>query len=534
MAMQCIVPHIGLTEGVARNTRGSQLFQAHTFPTSEHLLTGGGGGGASPGTPKDVFGKLKVTSSTPLASNTLGEKNHHHHHHHHHMENELKPQAKRKLDLERARSEAAVKEPTYATVKSKTPGSEKTAAPRRRGRQNKSLPLPIAPLPSTPTSIVPVKLVSAKSAGGATLKSPATERRNETSLGILTKRFVSLLRSSTNGILDLNDAAELLDVQKRRIYDITNVLEGIGVIEKNSKNNIKWVGAKHLEGSPPPPPQPAPQHHNNGTTTTTTTTTSVTTVKTHETSVPATPANREELLAAVQLISLYQEVEDSKSQESRLDTLLETCQSEMRQYSGSKQIKKTSYVTYQDIRSIKEFKDKTVIAIKAPPETKLEVPDPAESIQIWLKSSNGPIDVYLCPENNKENIAPLKKEANNDSMISDMGSSLSVCSSVHNADSRDSQSSGCFEEERSMQSVSQFPPVNMVPGDVQTATATTVEPPSAKVAKLDLKPITEYADQDIQISPLIPLEPNFKAEDYLFSLDNNEGIADLFDVDTFL
>ena len=28
--------------------------------------------------------------------------------------------------------------------------------------------------------------------------------------------------------------------QKRRIYDITNVLEGIGLIEKESKNSIKW------------------------------------------------------------------------------------------------------------------------------------------------------------------------------------------------------------------------------------------------------------------------------------------------------
>ena len=31
-------------------------------------------------------------------------------------------------------------------------------------------------------------------------------------------------------------------VQKRRIYDITNVLEGIGLIEKKSKNNIQWKG----------------------------------------------------------------------------------------------------------------------------------------------------------------------------------------------------------------------------------------------------------------------------------------------------
>lgn len=31
-------------------------------------------------------------------------------------------------------------------------------------------------------------------------------------------------------------------MQKRRIYDITNVLEGIGLIEKGGKNNIRWNG----------------------------------------------------------------------------------------------------------------------------------------------------------------------------------------------------------------------------------------------------------------------------------------------------
>ena len=41
-------------------------------------------------------------------------------------------------------------------------------------------------------------------------------------------------------VIDLNKASELLDVQKRRIYDITNVLEGIDLIVKKSKNNIKW------------------------------------------------------------------------------------------------------------------------------------------------------------------------------------------------------------------------------------------------------------------------------------------------------
>lgn len=34
-----------------------------------------------------------------------------------------------------------------------------------------------------------------------------------------------------------------------------------------------------------------------------------------------------------------------------------------------------AYVTYQDIRAIGTFKEQTVIAVKAPPQTRLEVPD---------------------------------------------------------------------------------------------------------------------------------------------------------------
>jgi predicted transcriptional regulator len=42
--------------------------------------------------------------------------------------------------------------------------------------------------------------------------------------------------------VDLNDTVGKLAVQKRRIYDITNVLEGIGLIQKYKKNKIRWAG----------------------------------------------------------------------------------------------------------------------------------------------------------------------------------------------------------------------------------------------------------------------------------------------------
>lgn len=75
----------------------------------------------------------------------------------------------------------------------------------------------------------------------AGVKSPGEKSRYETSLNLTTKRFLELLSQSPDGVVDLNWAAEVLKVQKRRIYDITNVLEGIQLITKKSKNNIQWL-----------------------------------------------------------------------------------------------------------------------------------------------------------------------------------------------------------------------------------------------------------------------------------------------------
>ena len=54
--------------------------------------------------------------------------------------------------------------------------------------------------------------------------------RLENSLGELTRKFIQLIQEAPEQSVDLNEAAKVLGVQKRRIYDITNVLEGIGLI----------------------------------------------------------------------------------------------------------------------------------------------------------------------------------------------------------------------------------------------------------------------------------------------------------------
>ncbi|KAL0164690.1 hypothetical protein M9458_040443, partial [Cirrhinus mrigala] len=64
--------------------------------------------------------------------------------------------------------------------------------------------------------------------------------RSDVALGLLTKRFMQLLHTAPNGVLDLNEVTRKLGTRKRRVYDITNVLTGIQLIKKTSKNKIQW------------------------------------------------------------------------------------------------------------------------------------------------------------------------------------------------------------------------------------------------------------------------------------------------------
>merc|ERR1712131_534077 len=66
--------------------------------------------------------------------------------------------------------------------------------------------------------------------------------QNDTSLGATAKRFVALMTGAIDQTIELNEAAKKLNAPKRRIYDVTNVLEGIGLVTKKAKNHFEWVG----------------------------------------------------------------------------------------------------------------------------------------------------------------------------------------------------------------------------------------------------------------------------------------------------
>uniref|UniRef100_A0A8D8YLY7 Transcription factor E2F2 n=1 Tax=Cacopsylla melanoneura TaxID=428564 RepID=A0A8D8YLY7_9HEMI len=177
---------------------------------------------------------------------------------------------------------------------------------------------------------------------------PAKEKgtRYDTSLGLLTKKFVNLLKCSPQGVVDLNIASETLDVQKRRIYDITNVLEGIGILEKKSKNNIQWKGGR----------------------------------------MPTSQSSQ-----------LQADINHLAGKEQAIDMLIADAESDLQQLNAERRF---SYVTYQDIRHIPAYQDRTVMLVKAPPESHLEVPKPTRPnfLQMFMRSKTGPIEVFLCPE----------------------------------------------------------------------------------------------------------------------------------------
>lgn len=171
--------------------------------------------------------------------------------------------------------------------------------------------------------------------------------RFDNSLSLLTEKFVSLIHQAEDGVVDLNRAAEQLNVQKRRIYDITNVLEGIGLIEKKSKSNIQWKG--------------------------------------------------NDINQQREIDALKDEIELLHNQENALDGQINNLERKRNQY--LKQQAAWAFLTVDDIRELDGMKEDALMVIKAPTGTKLNLSEVElntnKKYQIELQSSAGPIGVWI-------------------------------------------------------------------------------------------------------------------------------------------
>jgi len=347
--------------------------------------------------------------------------------------------------------------------------------------------------------------------------------RFEKSLGLLTTRFVNLLQEAEDGILDLKKAADTLNVrQKRRIYDITNVLEGIGLIEKGNKNCIKWKGA--IAGE-----------------------------------------NTQE--ASDRLMVLQDEISRLDQHEKMLDQHKAWAQQSIKNILEDVSNYQLAYATHNDICS--SFSGETLLAIQAPSGTQLEVPRPeimpgrSPKYQIHLKSDSGQIFVLL-----------VNKEADSDPVAVQVPPPQEIADAIkHEAgEIKPSQCAaaaaellghGVKRERDSLEMVggggaskrgryAESEPGSEGYGDESfsdrdnslesAVTSVPSRPPPQHTVKVGLPqdfampsmqtdiPGLEELMSSEMFGPLLRLSPPPSEKDYCFNLDDSEGVCDLFDV----
>uniref|UniRef100_A0A4W4ER54 E2F/DP family winged-helix DNA-binding domain-containing protein n=1 Tax=Electrophorus electricus TaxID=8005 RepID=A0A4W4ER54_ELEEL len=361
---------------------------------------------------------------------------------------------------------------------------------------------------------------------------PATPSRHEKSLGLLTTKFVTLLQEAKDGVLDLKAAADTLAVrQKRRIYDITNVLEGIGLIEKKSKNSIQWKGV-------------------------------------------GPGCNTREI--ADKLIDLKLELEDLDRREHELDQQRVWVQQSIKNVTDDSQNSPYPYLCSC-------FKGDTLLAIRAPSGTQLEVPIPESVVngqkkyQIHLKSSSGPIEVLLVnkdpssaspvvlpvppPEDMLQSLPASAVSASHATAVTSIVSTIkpaggstpcvaptsqspastttataapatgftnkiysnttsnTLANQTSPEDSQQLQSSASLDSSSSLpESSALFEPIKTDPSECDKS--------SPNITPFPHPPSFSF----IVFSPLLRLSPPPGDHDYIYNLDETEGLCDLFDV----
>ncbi|XP_042352386.1 transcription factor E2F4 isoform X2 [Plectropomus leopardus] len=366
---------------------------------------------------------------------------------------------------------------------------------------------------------------------------PQTPSRHEKSLGLLTTKFVTLLQEAKDGVLDLKAAADTLAVrQKRRIYDITNVLEGIGLIEKKSKNSIQWKGV-------------------------------------------GPGCNTREI--ADKLIDLKAELDDLALRENELDQQRVWVQQSIKNVTDDSNNSPMAYVKHEDLCGA--FKGDTLLAIRAPIGTQLEVPIPEAVLngqrkyQIRLKSSSGPIEVLLVnkdpssaspvvlpvppPDDILQNLpaptptsqpptaasqvpkaapaTPTKPAtatasataANQTASVTEVTSTTPLTPSTDTpaAVTQQLQSSASLDGSASSSVSAVFEPIKSDPSELLDFPKELSEmfDPTKEIMSGDL--LEDLMSSEV-FSPLLRLSPPPSDHDYIYNLDETEGLCDLFDV----
>lgn len=174
--------------------------------------------------------------------------------------------------------------------------------------------------------------------------SSTKKRRSESSLSMLTHKFVHKVMNEKDAKVDMSNINEVLGVPRRRIYDIVNILEGASMARKDALNNtLSWVGPRvhciDIDGEE--------ELDSKG----------------EEESLKADMSETEKLWKLrMELFKYESELTKLKSADKELDQCINHAQLAVRALLSES--KPLAFISKDHIVSIPKFQDQTVLAIK--------------------------------------------------------------------------------------------------------------------------------------------------------------------------
>ena len=200
----------------------------------------------------------------------------------------------------------------------------------------------------------------------------------ENSLGKLTKDFINYIKTEGRKSININDLVNKLGVKKRRIYDITNVLQGIEYLQKSGKNEIIWTKTISNKSKAKKKPSLIKKNNNN-----------------------KQKLNKEEL----------------EKEKKELDDDIEKFKAEFNSIAKKGEFEEYGYITLDDIKKLSINKKVDLVVIKATKGTVMNVIDKKDIKQAYdsakrlmenneMKSNNSLLNILnksnqlilTCPE----------------------------------------------------------------------------------------------------------------------------------------
>ena len=178
----------------------------------------------------------------------------------------------------------------------------------------------------------------------------------ENSLSQLTQNFLNYIKKKGRVKISINDLVNDLNVKKRRIYDITNVLQGIGYLDKMGKNNFLWIKNNNSENNEHTPPN--------------------------------SESAKKDIISENYISNysqLKKEFDELKSKNNELDDLINRYREEFKLISEKNEFKIYGYINFDDIIELSRNENVHFMLIKAPKGTLINVIDDEEARKAYNK-----------------------------------------------------------------------------------------------------------------------------------------------------